>query len=135
MHHLLKHINQDMTRRCTSSHENSVITEPESSLQSPQEASFHSNEESSSCSRDSASRTFKGDNLSFCVINFQSIGNKKTELHNCGRPWPAAYINFNQNIHQIQVLTKPLCLAQAIFYSLPNNEWGTKYRGLTYSRK
>ena len=34
----------------------------------------------------------------------------------CGRPWPAAYINFNQYIHQIQVLTKPLCLAQAIFY-------------------
>ena len=24
----------------------------------------------------------KSDNLSFCVINFQSIGNKKTELHN-----------------------------------------------------
>ena len=22
------------------------------------------------------------------------------------RPWPAAYINVNQNIHQIQVLTK-----------------------------
>ena len=40
----------------------------------------------------------------------------------CGWPWPAAYINFNQNIHQIQVLTKPLCRAQAIFYSLPNNE-------------
>ena len=53
----------------------------------------------------------------------------------CGRPWPAAYINFNQNAHQIQVLTKPLCRAQAIFYSLPNNEWGTKYRGLTYSAK
>ena len=53
----------------------------------------------------------------------------------CGRPWPATYTNFNQNIHQIQVLTKPLCRAQAIFYSLPNNEWGTKYRGLTYSAK
>ena len=53
----------------------------------------------------------------------------------CGRPWPAAYINFNQNTHQIQVLTKPLYGAQAIFYSLPNNEWGTKYRGLTYSVK
>ena len=35
---------------------------------------------------------------------------------NCGRPWPDAYINFNQNTHQIQVLTKPLCRAQAIFY-------------------
>ena len=54
---------------------------------------------------------------------------------NCGRPWPAAYISFNQNIHQIQVLTKPLCRAQAIFYSLRNNEWGTKYHGLTYSAK
>ena len=53
----------------------------------------------------------------------------------CGRPCLAAYINFNQNIHQIQVLTKPLCRAQAIFYSLPNNERGTKYRGLTYSTK
>ena len=53
----------------------------------------------------------------------------------CGRPWPAAYINFNQDTHQIQVLTKPLCRAQAIFYSLPNNERGTKYRGLTYSAK
>ena len=53
----------------------------------------------------------------------------------CGRPWPAAYINFNQNIHQNQVLTKPLCRAQAIVYSLPNNEWGTKYHGLTYSAK
>ena len=30
----------------------------------------------------------------------------------CGRPWPAAYINFNQNTHQIQVLTTPLCRAQ-----------------------
>ena len=48
---------------------------------------------------------------------------------------PAAYINFNQNTHQIRVLTKPLCCAQAIFYSLPNNEWGTKYRGLTYRAK
>ena len=35
----------------------------------------------------------------------------------------AAYLNFNQNTHQIQVLTKPLCRAQAILYSLPNNEW------------
>ena len=57
------------------------------------------------------------------------------DIRYCGRPWPAAYINFNQNIHQIQALTKPLCRAQAIFYSLPNNEWGTKYRGLTYSTK
>ena len=53
----------------------------------------------------------------------------------CGRPWPAAYINIIQNTHQIQVLTKALCRAQAIFYSLPHNEWGTKYRGLTYSAK
>ena len=34
----------------------------------------------------------------------------------CGRPWPAAYININQNTHQIQVLTEALCRAQAIFY-------------------
>ena len=47
----------------------------------------------------------------------------------------APYINFNQNTNQIQVLTKLLCCAQAIFYWLPNNEWGTKYRGLTYSAK
>ena len=56
----------------------------------------------------------------------------QTLLH-CGRPWPAAYINFNQNVHQIRVFTKPLCRAQAILYSLPNNERGTKYRGLTFS--
>ena len=53
----------------------------------------------------------------------------------CGQPWPAAYINIIQNTHQIQVLTEALCRAQAIFYSLPNNERGTKYRGLTYSAK
>ena len=53
----------------------------------------------------------------------------------CGRPWPAAYINIIQNTHQIQVLTEALFRAQAIFHSLPNNEWGTKYRGLTYSAK
>ena len=52
-----------------------------------------------------------------------------------GRPWPAVYINFVLKIHQIQVLTKPLCRAQASFYALPNNERGTKYRGLTYSAR
>ena len=56
-------------------------------------------------------------------------------LSYCGRPWPAAYLNINQNTHQIQVLTEALRRAQAIFYSLPNKEWGTKYRGLTYSAK
>ena len=56
-------------------------------------------------------------------------------VSNCGRPWPAAYINIIQNTHPIQVLTEALFRAQAIFYSLPNNEWGTKYRGLTYSAK
>ena len=40
-----------------------------------------------------------------------------------------------KNIHQIQVLTEPLCRAQAIFYALPNNERGTKYCGLTYRAK
>ena len=53
----------------------------------------------------------------------------------CGRPWPAAYININVNTHQFQVLTEPLCRAQAISYLLPNNELGTKYRGFTYSAK
>ena len=32
-----------------------------------------------------------------------------------GRPWPAVYINFVLKIHQIQVLTEPLCRAQASF--------------------
>ena len=52
-----------------------------------------------------------------------------------GRPWPAVYINFVLKIHQIQVLTEPLSRAQASFYELPNNERGTKYRGLTYSAR
>ena len=52
-----------------------------------------------------------------------------------GRPWPAVYINFVLKIYQIQVLTEPLCRAQASFYALPNNERGTKYLGLTYSAK
>ena len=57
-------------------------------------------------------------------------------VDNCyGRPWPAVYINFVLKIHQIQVLTEPLCRAQASFYALPNNERGTKYRGLTYSAR
>ena len=32
-------------------------------------------------------------------------------------------------------LTEPLSRAQAIFYALPNNERGTKYRRFTYSAK
>ena len=44
---------------------------------------------------------------------------------------PAVYINFVQ----IVLLTEPLCRAQAILYALPNNERGTKYRGLTYSAR
>ena len=52
-----------------------------------------------------------------------------------GRPWPAVYINFVLKIHQIQVLTEPLCRAQASFYALPNNQRGTKYLGLTYSAR
>ena len=58
-----------------------------------------------------------------------------TFTNHCSRPWLAAYINIIQNTHQIQVLTEALFRAQAIFYSLLNNEWGTKYRGLTYSAK
>ena len=68
-------------------------------------------------------------------ITHDSITQTQSQVDSyCGRPWPAAYININVNTHQIQVLTEPLCRAQAIFYSLPNNEWGTKYRGLTSSR-
>ena len=44
-------------------------------------------------------------------------------------------VDFVLKIHQIQVLTEPLCRAQASFYALPNNERGTKYRGLTYSAR
>ena len=47
-----------------------------------------------------------------------------------GRPWPAVNITFVQITYEIQVLTEPLCRAHAIFYALPNNERGTKYRGL-----
>ena len=47
----------------------------------------------------------------------------------------ATYINFVLKIHQIQVLTEPLCRAQVSFNALPNNERGTKYRGLTYSAR
>ena len=42
-------------------------------------------------------------------------------------------VNIVQIADRIQVLTKPLCRAQAILYALPNNERGTKYCGLTYS--
>ena len=49
-----------------------------------------------------------------------------TKISYCWRPWPAANITIMQNTHQIQVLTEPLSRAQAIFYSLPNNERGTK---------
>ena len=58
-----------------------------------------------------------------------------TQFGYYGRPWPAVCINFVLKIHQIQVLTEPLCRAQASFYALPNNERGTKYRGLTYSAR
>ena len=61
--------------------------------------------------------------------------NIRFDFHYYGRPWPAVYINFVLKIHQIQVLTEPLCRAQASFYALPNNERGTKYRGLTYSAR
>ena len=66
-----------------------------------------------------------------CNITYQDP--RKIFLY--GWLWPAVYINFVQNIHQIQVLTEHLCRVQAIFYALPNNERGTKYCGLTYSAK
>ena len=73
----------------------------------------------------------------YCIANYAVAGlyDVMPADSYCGRPWQAVYINFNENIHQIQVLTTPLCPAQAIFYSLPKNKWGTKYRGLTYSAK
>ena len=37
----------------------------------------------------------------------------------------AVYIIFVQITHQIQVLTEPLCLVQAILYVLPKIERGT----------
>ena len=36
---------------------------------------------------------------------------------------PTVYINFVQNIHQIQVLTKPLCCSQAIFMRCRTTSW------------
>ena len=79
-------------------------------------------------------KPFSGSLYIFLLLYYQIIATEKnTEVcveksflkhaqsDECGRPWPAAYINFNQYIHQIQVLTKPLCLAHAIFYLLPNN--------------
>ena len=78
----LNQIKPDKTSRNFSSHENSVITEPESSLDSLQQTSCHSSEQSSSCSGDSTFSVRKSDILSFCVKKFQSIGNKKTDLHN-----------------------------------------------------
>ena len=71
----------------------------------------------------------------FIYFVCQIFGAETREGAYCGRPLPAAYININVNTHQIQVLTEPLCRAQAISYSLPKNERGTKYRGLTYSAK
>ena len=81
---------------------------------------------------DSNDELFKENDLNknMLVLNAQDKKLWK-EKACCGRPWPAAYINIIQNTHQIQVLTEALCRAQAIFYSLPNNEWGTKCRGLT----
>ena len=43
------------------------------------------------------------------------INRSLAKYYNCGRPWPAAYINIIQNTHQIQVLTEALFRAQAIF--------------------
>ena len=57
-----------------------------------------------------------------CSI-FRYVGTQKRMQHSSTPVLIAVgHINFNQNIHQIRVLTKPLCPAQAIFHSLPNNE-------------
>ena len=59
--------------------------------------------------------------VSLSGVFLYCVGKHLCQIHHldqcyCGRPWPAAYINIIQNTHQIQVLTKPLCCAQAIFY-------------------
>ena len=90
-------------------------------------------------------------NIQSCMFSFKQLNcdfinyRDASGTHTCvslrvsvfdyGPPWPAVYINFVLKIHQIQVLTEPLCRAKASFYALPNNERGTKYRGLTYSAR
>ena len=44
--------------------------------------------------------------LEACNLTFD-LTNVRAETC-CGRPWPAASINISQNIHQNQVLIKPL---------------------------
>ena len=51
-----------------------------------------------------------------------------------GRGWPYIYTFFANHISN-SGLTEPLFHAQAILYAVPNNEQGTKYRGLTYSAR
>ena len=41
-------------------------------------------------------------NLLTKCLNYNQMSTERLQILNCGRPWPAAYINFNQNIHQIQ---------------------------------
>ena len=44
-----------------------------------------------------------------CIGSSESTAEKMPHCY--GRPWPAVYINFVLKIHQIQVLTEPLCRA------------------------
>ena len=61
----------------------------------------------------------------------------RVELITVGRgwPWPAVYIIFVQIIHQINGFVRTFMPCLGYFYALPNNERGTKYRGLTYSAR
>ena len=58
-----------------------------------------------------------------------------THIYYYGRPWPAVYINFVQNIHQIQVLTDPLCRAQAIFLCAAEQRTGYHISWVDLQRK
>ena len=68
------------------------------------------------------------------LYNLGASSNKKLEFQNCIIAVMADRLYKLQSKHTSNSgSTKPLSRAQAIFYSLPNNEWGTKYCGLTYS--
>ena len=68
--------------------------------------------------------------------DIKSVESKKTTNYTvyCGRMASGLY-NVHANTHKIQDLTEFLCRTQAIFYALPNNRRGTKYRGFTYSAR
>ena len=52
-----------------------------------------------------------------------------------GRPWPAVYINFVLKTHQIQVLTEPLCRAQASFLCTAEQRAGCQISWVNLQRE